>query len=185
MSIVGRQLITAEQLLEMPDPGRCELIAGEIKMMTPVGHPHSVIVTNLSGLLWTHVRREGRGQVCSGEPGYLIAQGPDTVRAPDVAYLVGERARDDLEGFFPGAPDLAAEVVSPSDRVRDVQDKAKAWLDAGTRLVWVVWPNSRTVSVYRPGEAVMTLREGETLDGGDVVPGFQCSVSEIFATLAS
>ncbi len=181
MSLVGKQFVTAEQLLSMRGPGRRELIAGEVREMTPAGHMHGRIANNLSFLLSAHVRRAELGLVYAAETGFLIAREPDTVRAPDVAFVGRDRAVADAPGYFPGAPDLAVEVVSPDDRVQDLEEKTQAWLAAGTKLVWVVWPNTRTVSVHRPGAPVATLREDEELDGGDVVPGFACRVGDVFA----
>ena len=85
------------------------------------------------------------------------------------------------DAFWPGAPDLAVEVVSPGDTYREVDEKAKVWLSAGTRLVWVVNPLLRTVSVYRPGKAVVTLTEAEQLAGEELLPGFHCRIGDIFA----
>ena len=181
MTVTDKQLITAEQLLRMPRTGRRELIAGEVREMTPAGHAHGRIAGRLHTLLGAHVEGRGLGTVYAAETGFLLAREPDTVRAPDVAFVVRDRVIDDAPGYFPGPPDLAAEVVSPDERVQDVEEKARAWLDSGTRLVWVVWPNTRTVSVYRPGEPVQTFREDEELDGGDVVADFRCGVGAIFA----
>ena len=97
-----------------------------------------------------------------------------------VAIVLAERAPESEPGFFPGAPDLAVEVASPSDRVQDVDEKAQAWLAAGSQMVWVVWPNTRTVSVHRPNRKPTTLREDDTLDGADVVRSFRCPVRDVF-----
>lgn len=150
-------------------------------MMTPAGRVHGQIANNVAYVLTAHVKQHALGVVYAPETGFVLARDPDTVRAPDAAFVRTDRLVEDADGYFPGPPDLAVEVVSPSDRVQDVEAKAKAWLDAGTRLVWVVWPNTRTVSVHRAGAAVATLREDEPLEGGDVVGGFACSVAEIFA----
>jgi len=180
-SFVCQRLITAEELLKMPNRGRCELIAGELKMVTPAGHTHGRIVINATRLVSMHVWREKLGVVYAAETGFVIARDPDTVRAPDVAFVTSPRVPEDSGGFLPGPPDLAVEVVSPDERVQEVEDKVKAWIEAGAAAVWVVWPNTRTISVHRPHEKAATLREDDTLDGADVLPGFQCHVNEVFA----
>lgn len=178
--VTKARLITADELSRMPDAGRCELIDGELHSMSPAGYEHGGLAGNLHGLLWQHARHARLGRVFAAETGFVIRTDPDTVRAADVAFVAANRLPPAQRGFFPGPPDLAVEVVSPSDRVADVEDKVQDWLDAGVRLVWVVWPATRTVSVYRPGSTPVTLRDTDTLDGGDVVPQFQCKVAEVF-----
>jgi Uma2 family endonuclease len=103
------------------------------------------------------------------------------LRAPDVAFVSTQRlGAEDQAGFFDGPPDLAVEVVSPNDRAYEVAEKTRHWLDAGARAVWVVWPDTRSVTVHYPGRDPIILHEGDTLDGGDVVPGFTCDVAAIF-----
>ena len=179
------QLITAEQLFHMPkeEAWRCELIEGMLTKMSPAGTEHGDISLTLGGLLWQHVRANKLGKVLAAETGFKVASNPDTVLAPDAAFI----RREEFERigmtkkFWPGAPDLAAEVMSPDDTVRQTDEKAKAWLAYGARMVWVVNPKQRTVSVYRPDADVVVLTEGDALDGEDVVPGFRCHVSEIFS----
>ena len=129
--------ITAEQLLEMPENRWCELVEGELREMTPASWRHGAIVTRLATLLDRHVGEHRLGLVLTGEPGFLLASDPDTVRAPDVAFLRSERlaATPPREAFWPGAPDLAIEVLSPGDTVHEVREKASAWLDAGAALI--------------------------------------------------
>jgi Uma2 family endonuclease len=182
-------LITADELLRMPDDGcRYELVEGEICKMTPAGWRHGGVVSYVDRLIGAFVEQHGLGRVLAGDPGFLLARDPDTVRAPDVAFVRRERQAeaDPAGGFWPGAPDLAVEVVSPGDRFIEVDEKARMWLGAGAAAVWVVNPQWRTVTVYRPGAEpsapdVRTLTENDELDGGDVLPGFRCPVGEIFA----
>jgi Uma2 family endonuclease len=178
--MVATQLISAEQLLKMPNARRCELVAGELRTMTPVGLMHGGIELQLAHLLKTHVDRTGAGLVVSGEAGFFIAQDPDTVRAADVAFIRKDRLPRIPRGFFKGAPDLAVEVVSPSDREADVDEKTEAWLAAGTCLVWVVWPNTRTITVHRRGAEPKILHEPDALSGEDVIAGFECPVADVF-----
>jgi Uma2 family endonuclease len=120
------------------------------------------------------------GATYGADTGFRIARDPDTVLAPDVAFVSRDRLPESQDGYYEGPPDLAVEVVSPNDRVRTVEDKAAAWLAAGARAVWVVWPNTRTVTVHRPGRKPHTLREEDTLTGEDILPGFACPVAKVF-----
>ncbi|WNV76589.1 Uma2 family endonuclease [Geodermatophilus sp. DSM 44513] len=166
-------LMTAEQLVELPDAGkRHELVEGVLLSMAPAGGRHGSTGARLLIRVGTFVEDRDLGDVFTAETGFLLRRDPDTVRAPDVAFIASDRvAEARVPGFIPLAPDLVAEVVSPSDRATDVTAKALAWLDAGVRLVWVVDPETRTVTVYRP-DGVRVLRGADALDGGDVLPGF-------------
>jgi len=177
---------TAEQLLHMPDDGyRYELIAGELKKMPPAGFEHGACGGQLDAILGHYIREHDLGAIFLAETGFLLARDPDTVRAPDIAFLrkerLGERKRG--EAFFPGAPDLAVEVVSPGDTLREVDEKVESWLAAGAAMVWVVNPKWRSVTVYRSPTDIKVLTANYELDGQDVVPGFRCRVGDIFRNL--
>ena len=177
------QRSTASELFEMPDDGfRYELVKGELRRMSPSGSEHGAIIINISGLLWQHVKSEKLGVCFGAETGFKIASDPDTVRAPDVAFIRRERIPESgiPKKFWRGAPDLAVEVMSPGDTRAEVDEKVGDWLQAGARAVWVVDPQRRRVSVYRPACDATELSEGDELDGGEVVPGFRCKVAEIF-----
>ena len=177
------QRSTASELFEMPDDGfRYELVKGELRRMSPAGCEHGAISFNLTLLIGQHVKSNDLGQGFGAETGFKIASDPDTVRAPDVAFVRRERIPEAgiPKNFWEIAPDLAVEVVSPGDTYDEVDEKVNDWLDAGTRAVWVVNPRKRLVSVYRSVKDVTILSEEDELDGGDVVPGFRCKVSEIF-----
>jgi len=177
--------VTAEQLLGMPDDGcRYELIAGELRKMVPAGWKHGAVEGRLHSLLGHYVLEHRLGEVFGAETGFLLARDPDTVRAPDVAFVGKQRFAAALpeEAFWPGAPDVAVEVVSPGDTQREIDEKVKGWLDAGAALVWVVSPSWRTVTVYRSASDIKTLTEKDDLEGGDVVPGFRCRVVDLFLT---
>jgi Uma2 family endonuclease len=180
----AKRATTADELLHMPDDGfRYELVRGELRRMSPAGYRHGLVAANLLGALRPHVLREGLGHVCAAETGFVLARDPDHVRAPDVAFVSRDRSApvgDPPTGFWPGAPDLAAEVVSPSDSFTEVQAKAFDWLDAGTRLVLVVDPEQRTVTIYRSRDDVRVLTECDSIDGKDVVPGWSVGVAELF-----
>ena len=115
--------------------------------------------------------------------GFLLSRHPDTVRAPDIAFIHKHNFPAALpeDSFWPGAPDLAVEVVSPNDTIREIEERVRAWLEAGTKMVWVVNPKRRTVSVHRSATDPTTLTEKDELTGGDVVPGFRCRVRDVFA----
>ncbi len=176
--------MTAGELLALPDDGlRHELIHGELKQMAPAGGQHGHIASEIGAELRNHVKANGLGRVFAAETGFKIATDPDTVRAPDAAFVSRARveAAGPVEGYWPGAPDLAAEVVSPHDRYTEVEEKVAAWLDAGTRMVLVLDPRRRTLAVHRSRRDIAVLTEADTLDGGDVVPGWSVSVRELFA----
>ena len=119
--MAGKQSITAEQLFWMRKPDRCELIAGEVRELRLVGYVHGCIAAKLCFLLSAHVWKWSPGVVCPGGTGFVLTRDPDTVRAPDVAFVRNERVMEDVPGYFPGAPDLAAEVVSPEDRIQEIE----------------------------------------------------------------
>jgi Uma2 family endonuclease len=175
------QITTAKQLLETPNRGPCELVRGELAKMTPAGFEHGRIVGLICTKLGSYVERRRLGIVMGAESGFQLARDPDTVRAPDVAFLQTDRVPGSREvGFFQGAPDLAVEVLSPSDRASQTLAKVRDWLDAGCRAVWVVDPETRTVTVYRGENRVDTLTVSDLLDSQDVVPGFTLPVAELF-----
>jgi Uma2 family endonuclease len=176
-------LATADELFMMPDDGfRYELVRGELRRMPPAGSEHGAVIMNMGTPLHQFVRAQGLGVVFGAETGFKIASEPDTVRAPDLAFVRRERipAGGIPRGFWPGAPDLAVEVVSPGDTYTEVEEKVNDWLNAGTRMVLVLNPRTRTVAVYTSHTDVVRLIESETLDGGEVLPGFTCRVAELF-----
>ena len=177
------QKITAEDLLRMPDDGfRYELVKGELRKMAPAGMRHGYLANRVAWRLTQHVEAHKLGYVCTAEPGFRLASNPDTVRAPDVAFIGQERVEEigDVEGYWPGAPDLAVEVISPNDIYTEVEDKVLAWLDAGTRMVVVVNPRRETVTVYRSLSDVTILTKNDTLEGKDVVPGWTMAIEDLF-----
>lgn len=185
MSAILTKPITADELLAMPDDGwRYELVKGELVQMAPTGDEHGSITMELATSLNLHVKKLGLGKVYAAETGFKLGSDPDTVRAPDIAFVRREQveATGMLTGFREGAPDLAVEVLSPSDRIGKIEAKVASWLEAGASMVWVVSPKLHTVTVYRSLTDIVTLTEKDTLDGGDVVPGFQIKVAEIFAS---
>jgi Uma2 family endonuclease len=176
-------LTTADELFMMPDDGfRYELVRGEIRRMPAAGSEHGAVIMNIGTPLDQFVKANSLGVVFGAETGFKIASEPDTVRAPDLAFVRRERIPEEgiPRGFWPGAPDLAVEVVSPGDTYTEVEEKVHDWLNAGTRMVLVLNPRTRTVAVYTSHTDVVRLTESDTLDGGEVLPGFTCRVAELF-----
>ena len=183
---VKTKTVTAEDLLNMPDDDtRRELVRGELREMTPAGNKHGYVAGEMFGELRNHVRTNGLGRTYTAETGFKISSDPDTVRAPDAAFVSQARLESmgDIPGYWPGAPDLVVEVVSPNDKSSEVLDKALDWREAGCRMVLVAHPERRAVTVYRSREdiRVLTAAAGDVVDGADVVPGWKLSLAEIFA----
>lgn len=164
------------------DSWRRELVRGELRTMSPAGSRHGRVACTVAVLLGTHVRQSGVGVVYGAETGFVLAHDPDTVRAPDAAFVSKDRfdAVGDTEKFWPGAPDLAVEVVSPNDTFREVQEKALEWVAAGALAVLVIDSDERTATVYRPGGQARVYGSGETLELDDAVPGFAVAVNDLF-----
>jgi len=184
MSATLTKLVTADELLAMRDDGcRYELVEGALRRMSPAGDEHGQVGMELAIPLGSHVKKNKLGKLYLAETGFLIKTNPDTVRAPDIAFVRMERIKEtpEIKGYRVGAPDLAVEVVSPGDTVSELEEKVAEWLEGGARMVWVVSPKLHTVTVYRSLTDILTLTEKDKLDGADVVPGFQMNVVEIFA----
>lgn len=179
-------LVTAADLLRIPDDGfRYELVKGELRRMVPAGEEHGYVALNAGMSLGAHVKANDLGRTYAAETGFRLSSDPDTVRAPDAAFVGRERLKEfgRLKGYVPGAPDLAVEVVSPNDRHSEVVDKVLEWLTAGCRMVLVADPERRIVTVYRSRSdvRVLTATAGDVITGDDVVPGWRLPVAELFA----
>lgn len=180
-------LLTAEDLWKQTDDGyRYELVKGVIHRMPFVGFAHGVMRRKIASCLYKSVKKNKLGCVCSAGTGYKISQNPDTVLAPDAAF-VRQAAIDEKgipKGYWEGAPDLAVEVVSPSDtyttNADKIVEKVDEWLDAGCAMVWVINPRRETVAVYRSPEDMTVLHGDDILEGGDVIEGFACQVRDLF-----
>ncbi len=185
MTTAKTKLLTAADLLRLDSEGvRGELVRGVLHETMSAGQEHGEIVMNISSPLWTFVKAEKLGRVMGSDSGVWLERDPDTVREPDIAYFSAEKAPPfgvRVMGYSEIVPDLVVEVASPNDSLREVREKALMWLSYGARLVWAAHPNTRTVDVYRSNGECATLGEGDTLDGADVLPGFTCAVSDVFA----
>jgi Uma2 family endonuclease len=176
------KLMTVEELAKLPpDQSRGELIRGEFFSMSPAGHSHGSIASNILLFIASFVREHKTGKTYAAETGFILARNPDTVRAPDAAFVRAERLADQpATGFFEGAPDLAVEVISPSETVDEVESKVIDYLGAGSALVWLIYPRTQTATVYRSLTDIEILTIEDTLTGGDLLPGFSVSLKEIF-----
>jgi len=174
---------TVEELLALGEEARYELIEGRLVPMSPTGLLHGDVELALAAALRAFVHPRRLGRVVVGEVGFVLRRDPDTVRAADVAFIRAERLPPEglPTGFFEGAPDLAVEILSPSDRYPDLLYKISQWLEAGTQQVWVVDPARRTVTIFQPDGTLRLLHEPDELDGGDLLPGFRCPVRDLFA----
>lgn len=184
MALATSPVTTAEQLLRIPDDSlRRELVHGELHEMSPAGFRHGRVAARIAHLLDAHTSQAGIGVTLGAETGFVLALDPDTVRAPDAAFISKERADavGDTAKFWPGAPDLAVEVLSPEDSFHYIQEKALEWIDAGCVAVLVLDPQMRTATVYRSGGQAHVYGASDTVDLGDTVPGFSVSVAELFA----
>lgn len=182
---IERKLLTAEELYDLPDDGfhRYELVDGELITLSPNNERHAEVTAQIGRLLGNWVWQHSLGRVLNGDPGFILQRGPDTVRAPDVCFISHGRRRPSgrPRGFRQATPDLVVEVISPSDRPAEVAAKTTAWLAAGARLVWNVYPDVEEVVVFRPDAAPRTYTHEETVDAEPVLPGFSVAVAEIFA----
>lgn len=180
---VTQRLMTAAELSRLPDDGqRHELIGGELRTMAPSGAEHSGMAALHIIVLGQHVLAHDLGRVYSSEGGYLLTTNPDTVRAPDASFITRERvqAAGRVMGYWRGAPDLAIEVISPSDLYTEVEEKVATWLAHGTRMMIVLNPRRRTATVHHSPTDVRHLAVEDTLDGGDIVPGWRVPVRDLF-----
>jgi Uma2 family endonuclease len=177
------RLVTAAEFEHTPSiNARTELVKGVIISYPFNDFAHGALAATICMWLGQFVFAQRLGDVLATGTGFILSHNPDTVRAPDAAFVTAERVAQAkrLEGFFDGAPDLAVEVVSPDDKAEEIDAKVLEYLEAGCRLVWVVQPRTKTITEYRSLDQVRVLTQRDTLDGADVVPGFTVPVKEIF-----
>lgn len=177
------QPMTADELFLMKDDGfRYDLVKGELRKMSPAGGEHGVVIGRLTGALAQHVEENDLGEVFGAETGFKLASNPDTVLGPDVAFVSNEKIPPTgiPVKYWPGAPDLAVEVISPGNTRREIEEKIEEYLAAGVSVVWIISPKHRNVTVHRLNAEPVTLTESDTLDGEAVVPGFQYSIARLF-----
>jgi len=176
-------ITTAEQLFAMPsNDKRVELVNGVLKMMSPAGSEHGKIANRISFLLTKHVEQFDLGEVYAAETGFLISSNPDTVRAPDAAFVSHKRLAsvEPTNSYLPLAPELVVEVISPNDRFSEVEAKASQWLAAGTKLVLVVDPGNVSIKTYGPEANIQTYQSGNTVECDEACSGWALSVDDVF-----
>jgi Uma2 family endonuclease len=175
------QPITAEQLIELPSGEfRYELVKGELFTMSPSGEEHGAVTVKIASRLFQFVETHDLGIVYGAETGFKLESDPDTVLAPDVAFIRRERIGKLSKGYRIGAPDLAVEVISPRESKRQIEQKTTRWLQGGALAVWNVYPESRTVTVHHLKTEPKVLSEKDDLTDDDVLPGFRLPLSQIF-----
>lgn len=182
MSSVSDRLLTAEEFWETANSKRRELVRGKV-VETPIpGALHGIVVATVGALIrnWAHNQK---GAYTGIRGGFILARNPDTVLGPDVAYLRAEHIPPEgiPTDFWEGAPDFAAEVVSHDDKEVELRARIRIILDAGTPLLWVVYPEGREVVAYTPDGLSRTYGENDILEHPDVLPGFSCKVADLFA----
>ena len=175
-------LLTANDLLTLETAGKStELVRGRLIVREPPSTYHGRLQSALNVLVGSYVRTHAVGAVFGQDTGFKIASDPDTVRAPDLAFVDRARvAQIARRGYAALAPDLVAEILSPDDRPGEVLTKVGEWLEAGVRLVWVIDPDRRVASVFRADGSVMTVASDDDVEGESVLPGFSFRLSELF-----
>lgn len=182
MSTRVHNITTAEELQNaQTNLGRCELVRGELVMMSPGKRRHAVIGAKITAALHQFVEANDLGEVLNSSAGYVLSRRPDTVREPDVSFLRAERmGQQDFDAFLEGAPDLAVEVLSPSNTPTEMREKTNDYFNAGCRVVWIVDPVHRSLTIHRPDADPAILTEDGTLTEEGLLPGFSLPVREIF-----
>ena len=179
---VGQELLTAADLLRLSGKGvKGELVRGVLRETMSAGGEHGEVAGALIAEIRAYVRPRRMGRVGGSDAGVRLERDPDTVREPDAIYIAAEKLPLDVKvrGYYEVVPDLVAEVMSPNDRPREVAARVAMWHSYGVPLVWAVYPALRTVAEHPLGGTAVILGEADLLDGGAVIPGFQCLVRDI------
>jgi Uma2 family endonuclease len=178
--MVATQQLTAQDLWNLHDDLEdFELIEGTLLPMSPPNGEHGEIQAALIGAIWAYLADRNVGKVY-GDVGYVLSHAPDTVLGPNLSFIASARIPADRKRFLPLAPDLAGEIVSPGNSPGEIERKVAIYLQAGTRMVWVIYPRQRQIVVHTPGEAPRVFTESDELPGGDVLPGLVLPVAGIF-----
>ncbi len=178
--------VTVEEFYELAFEGfRGELVRGELKETMPTSILHGIIAGRIAIILGIFVLQNKLGEVLTAETGFRLFVDEKTVRVPDVSFLSNEKLAEikNVNKFYDGTPDLAVEVISPSETYNDVQGKLEDYLSAGVKMVWIIRPENKTVTTYRTLSDFKILREDDELTGEDFLPNFKCNLTDIFANL--
>jgi Uma2 family endonuclease len=183
--VVQEKLYTAADLEKLAESdNRYELVEGVLIEMPPPKREHGLVAASLNAFIFTYVRANDLGQVTT-ESGFHLFESPDTVRAPEIAFIAKGHILPLSEGYDKMAPDLAVEIASPGNSASDLNEKIVQYFQAGVRQVWVAYPKTRMIHVYRSIKEVVVLDTNDTLDGGDVLPGLKLAVRDVFAPLGN
>ncbi len=181
VDVAAEGLITGEELAEMGDIGRCELVEGALMMRSPTGWRHGRYEARFGYILQNFIEENPLGEIFVGEVGIYTRRDPDTIRGADVLFISHERlAQVQARSFLDVAPELIIEVMSPDDRWSEVKQKLKEYFAIGVTIVWVADPTDKTISIYRSLTDVRILSENEVITGEDVLPDFKVNVAEFF-----
>lgn len=177
----GRPWTRDDLLARQGEGHRYELIRGELRQMAPASLAHGAYEGHLFYAIAAYLRTNPIGLVVPGDTGFELQSNPLTIRSPDIAFIAQERIPSDRSGFPSLAPDLVVEIISPSETARLIAEKISDYLQAGTRMLWIVYPEQRQVQEYRQDGAFRIYRQDSALDGQDVLPGFSYPLAELFA----
>ncbi|MDP9366590.1 MAG: Uma2 family endonuclease [Chloroflexota bacterium] len=183
MASTATEPMTAEELALLPEDGwRYELVRGKLRRKSPSSFRPSNVAARTLARIVAFADEQSLGEVTGDDGGHLVEPAPDTVRAPDAAFVRAERlpTREEQEQFAPIVPDLAVDVMSPSHRPRGVEEKVAQYLAAGVPLVWVFHSRQQTATVHRTGRSPRVLGLGETLDGEEILLGFRLPLADVF-----
>jgi len=176
------KLLTAEEFFLLPNPddgSQQELVRGEVITMPPPGGMHGVCCLKAGRRIGNYVEERELGTVTSNDTGFITERGPDSVRGPDIAYWSKDRLPVVPVGYIEVPPNLLVEVLSPSNTSKQIRSKLKEYFAKGVRIVCVIAPEDRTLTIYRTPDEGRLLHETATATGEDVLPGFTCRVSDL------
>lgn len=180
---IGEKLLTADEFLHLCEQRiiKGELVKGVVQETVPAGGEHSEVAAALAMAFGNHVRPRRLGRISTSDAGVWLERNPDTVREPDVAFISAEKLPLDVKvrGFYEVVPDLVVEIVSPNDSPGYIAQRVSMWHSFGVALVWAVYPVARTVAAHPLEGPAIIYTESDTLDGGAVLPEFQCAVPDI------
>ncbi len=185
-TLTAPRMLTLEEFAALPDDGvERELIRGEVRerAMTRRNRNHSKVEHRINKILgiWLDTQPEPGGEIVSGEAGFDLSRNPDSGVGIDVAYVSAEvAARNPDSAYYEGAPILAVEILSPSDTQKDIDDKVELYLETGVKVVWIVNPRFRTVTIHRPNEAPTFVNEHQVIENDPNLPGFRVEVEKFF-----